>query len=245
MLFLSIVYKICSVMTTARQLFQLQCIEQDIESREAELQQKQAQIGESRQLLDAREKLEQGRRQLAGLKQQQQTAEWEADDIGAKLSAAQKNLYSGNIKNPKELSSLQHEVEGLKSKRDGLDEKALQLMEQVETAESAVQQTENELVEVEKQWCEEQKQLAASIEELEGILAKLNADRQQALDGISADALECYNSLKEQKRGQAVAKVEQGTCRGCRISLSTAELQRVKGSNLVMCSSCGRILFID
>ena len=61
---------------------------------------------------------------------------------------------------------------------------------------------------------------------------------------IDAETIDCYNRFRKQK-GLAVARVEQGTCRGCRISLSTAELQRVKGNKLIMCSSCGRILFID
>jgi len=165
-------------------------------------------------------------------------------DIGARLSAVQDSLYSGNIKNPKELSSLQHEVEGLKSKRDSLDEKALEIMEQVEAATADIQSLERELDEVEKSWRQEQRRLAESIERLKDSLEVLSGDRQQALAGINADALECYNRLRQQK-GQAVARVEQGTCRGCRISLSTAELQRAKGNSLVMCSSCGRILFID
>ena len=231
-------------MAMARRLYRLQCIELDIESREKELEQSRAQLGESKELLDAREKLAQGRQRLAELKKQQQAAEWEAGDVGAKLAAAQDTLYGGSIKNPKELSSLQHEAEGFKSKRDSLDEKALEIMEQAEAAAAAVQDMERGLGEVEKRWRQEQKQLAASIEGLKDSLEALNGDRQQALADVAADALECYNRLRQQK-GQAVAKVEQGTCRGCRISLSTAELQRAKGSRLVMCSSCGRILFID
>jgi len=231
-------------MTTARHLYQLQCIELEIESKEKELEQSQAQLGESRQLLVARQKLAQEQQRFTELKKQQQAAEWEADDVGAKISAAQDTLYGGSIKNPKELSSLQHEIEGFKGKRDSLDEKALEVIEQAEAAAAAVQDLERELGEVKKSWRQEQKQLAASIEELKDSLEALSGERQQALTGIDADVLECYNRLRQQK-GQAVAKVEQGTCRGCRISLSTAELQRVKGNSLVMCSSCGRILFID
>ena len=244
MLFGSVGYKIWVTMTMARQLYRLQCIELEIESKEKELEQSRAQLGESRQLLEARERLAKECQHLAELKKQQQDAEWEVDDISERLSKAQDTLYGGSIKNPKELSNLQHEVEGFKSKRDSLDEKALEVIEQAEAAEAAVQDAERGLGEVEKKWRQEQKQLAASIEGLKDSLEALNGDRQQALAGVAADALECYNRLRQQK-GQAVAKVEQGACCGCRISLSTAELQRVKGNSLVMCSSCGRILFID
>ncbi|MFC2072406.1 C4-type zinc ribbon domain-containing protein, partial [Chloroflexota bacterium] len=50
-------------------------------------------------------------------------------------------------------------------------------------------------------------------------------------------------ALKKQK-GTAIANVEQGICRGCRILLPITELQRARSSSLVRCSSCGRILFL-
>ena len=40
------------------------------------------------------------------------------------------------------------------------------------------------------------------------------------------------------------ARVEQGICRGCRISLPTTDLQQARSGKLVQCSSCGRILFL-
>ncbi|MDI6814491.1 MAG: hypothetical protein QMC90_00160 [Dehalococcoidales bacterium] len=45
--------------------------------------------------------------------------------------------------------------------------------------------------------------------------------------------------MNYKQRGTAVAKVEQGLCRGCRISLSTAKLQQARSGSLVQCSSCG------
>jgi predicted nucleic acid-binding Zn-ribbon protein len=38
--------------------------------------------------------------------------------------------------------------------------------------------------------------------------------------------------------------VEQRACKGCRINLSSSEVQRARSSSdLVFCQSCGRILF--
>ncbi|MFC1866461.1 C4-type zinc ribbon domain-containing protein [Chloroflexota bacterium] len=97
---------------------------------------------------------------------------------------------------------------------------------------------------MEAEWKNQQQQLAVEIEKLQDLLIGLEQQKTQAAAAIGAETMECYKRLRRQK-GLAVARVEQGTCRGCRISLSTAELQRAKGSRLVMCSNCGRILFID
>jgi hypothetical protein len=231
-------------MGMARQLYNLQSFELEIESAEKTLRQKEAMLGESRELLEVRERRLQAGQCLEELKKQQKAAEWEIDDIAGKLSKVQQDLYGGRTQNPKELASLQHEAEGFKSKRDSLEEKALEVMEQVEAAAAELSGLDRELAAAEARWKDEQRQLAVDVEQLQGSLVELKQQKQQAAAAVDAETLECYNRLRRQK-GQAVAQVEQGTCRGCRISLSTAELQRAKGSRLVMCSSCGRILFID
>lgn len=231
-------------MGITRRLYQLQAIELDIESKEKALAHSLARLGESRALLEARDRLSAGEQYLGELKKKQQDAEWEIEDVVGKLSSAQESLYSGRITSPKELSSLQHEVEGFKKKRDSLEDKALEIMEQVEAATSKLAGLRRQLDEVEKNWRQEQQQLTGAIEELKISLSKLEKERQQALVGIDTETADCYSKIR-QKKGQAVARVEQGICRGCGISLSTAELQRAKGDRLIMCNSCGRILFID
>ena len=244
MLFRFIVYKIWVVMATARLLYELQSIELEIEAAKKELRQKEAMLGESRELLEAKERQQQAARQLEELKKQQKTLEWEIDDIAGKLSKVQQDLYGGRINNPKELAGLQHEAESFKGKSDSLEEKALEVMEQTEAATTELVRLNQELAAAEVKWKAEQKKLTADIGQLKDSLGGLKQQQQQQAAAIDNETLEGYNRLRKQK-GLAVARVEQGTCRGCRISLSTAELQRVKGSRLVMCSSCGRILFTD
>ncbi|UCB42192.1 MAG: hypothetical protein JSV77_06885, partial [Dehalococcoidales bacterium] len=79
--------------------------------------------------------------------------------------------------------------------------------------------------------------------ELEAAHAKLSNDRQQLAAGIVPGTVAVYEQLRL-RRGTAVARVEQGACRGCQITLPTTELQQVRGGGLVRCGSCGRILFL-
>lgn len=231
-------------MGMARQLYQLQVIEVEIKSREQALAKCLGQLGESQMVAKAKARLLSAQERLEKLKHEQHSAEWEIEDLEAKLSAAKDNLYSGRIKNPKELSSLQHEVEGLNAIHDQMEEKVLGIMEQVELATAELDNLSNKFKALEEEWHGEQQRLSAEIEQLKSSLSKLKNERQMALDSIDAETVDLYNHLKKQK-GLAVARVEQGTCCGCRISLSTAELQRARGGSLVKCNSCGRILFID
>jgi predicted nucleic acid-binding Zn-ribbon protein len=209
-------------MGVAKQLYQLQEVDLELESNEQALRQMT---------------------RLDELRHQQHSTEWEIDDIVGKITTAEEQLYSGRIKNPKELTSLQHEVNMLKAKRDQLETRALEIMDQVELTEASVATVSGEFKKLEAEWHDQQQQLSADIEKLKSKLSALGHKRQLLSVEIDPQAIEVYDRLKKQK-GQAVAKVEQGICRGCRISLPFSGLQQARSGDLMQCGSCGRILFL-
>jgi predicted nucleic acid-binding Zn-ribbon protein len=230
-------------MNVARQLYELQELDLEIESDELALKQVISQIGESQAVLKARAQLDAGQQRLEELKHQQHTAEWEIDDITNKIAAAEESLFSGRIKNPKELASLQQEVEMFKSRRGQLEEKALEIIDRVEQAEASLAEVNSQLEALTADWQRQQEQLAEEKARLQSVLVDLKQKWQQLAEQIEPETVEFYQQLRKGK-GTAVARVEQGICRGCRISLPTTDLQRARGNNLVQCSSCGRILFL-
>jgi predicted nucleic acid-binding Zn-ribbon protein len=129
----------------ARQLFQLQELELGIESDEQALSHLTGQLGQSPTVIKAREKLDSEQKRLDGLKHQQHDLEWEIDDISSKLSTIEDGLFSGRVKNPKELTSLQHEAQGMKAKCSQLEDKVLELMEQVDFANASISNLSSDL----------------------------------------------------------------------------------------------------
>jgi len=230
-------------MNVAKQLYQLQEIELEIESNEQAIAQITSQLGESKIVLKARTALKEEQQRLEELKRRQHSTEWELDNLQSKLTTTNEKLYSGRISNPKELTDIQHEADGLKARRDQLEDKTLEIMSQVELSTANVTKLSNELTKLEAEWQDQQEKLSANIEQLKTVLSNLNHKHQLLSAKIDPQIIQFYNELKNQK-GQAVAKVEQGICHGCRISLPITELQRARGDRLVQCSSCGRILFL-
>jgi len=230
-------------MSIAKQLYQLQEVDLELESNEQALNQIASQLGESQAVVRAQTEFTLAQQRLEELRRQQHSAEWEIDDLMNKLTAVEDKLYSGRIRNPKELTNLQHEVDGLKARRDQLEDKALEIMSQVELTEASVASKSSQLRRLEADWHRQQQQLSTDMEHLKTILSDLKHKRQLLSARIDPGAVEFYHELKKQK-GAAVAKVEQGVCLGCRISLSTAKLQQARTGNRVQCSSCGRILFL-
>jgi predicted nucleic acid-binding Zn-ribbon protein len=227
-----------------RQLYQLEELDTQIELEEQSLALKTSQLGRRETLDAAQARLASAQQHLKELNHQRRDAESELDDILSKITAAEQQLYGGKITNPKELSNLQHEVNTLKNHSDQLETKALEVIDQVEEAEKGVADLNAEYQKLEEEWRRQQKQLGDDVERLKGSLTDLRQKRQQIIDRIDASAVALYEKIRQQKK-PAVAKVEQGICRACRISLSASILQKARAGQPVQCGTCGRILFIS
>lgn len=227
----------------ARRLFQLQVFDSEIETARGSLRQIASQMGESQALVNARAELSAQQQRLEDLTREQQALEWDIDDQSGKIAVLEEKLYGGKVVNPKELASLQQDVESLKKRRRQIEDKALEIMERRERATATVMSESDELAKLEKDWRAEQQKLKRDAGALTASLESLEQRRQEYKMSLDAGITELYEKLKAQK-GNAVAGVEQGICHGCRISLSQAQLQQVRTGGLVQCGNCGRVLYL-
>lgn len=230
-------------MNITRQLFELQEVDIELEGKNLAVKEMTERLGESQTLIDARARLAEMKKRLEALLREQHSLEIDIEDLTVKLNASEKELYSGRIRIPKELSSLQHDITSLKSRRSQLEDKALDIMEKVEMSRGDVKRMTGELEHFESLWHLDQQKLVQDLEEAKNTVTVLNRRQQEMTTGIDTASLELYRLLRKQK-GTAVARVEQGICRGCRISLPVSELQLVRSGQIVQCSSCGRILYL-
>jgi predicted nucleic acid-binding Zn-ribbon protein len=231
-------------MTLAKQLYELQELDIDIENTQQTLDLKTSQLGKRDEVDAAQTNLNTKRKELETLNHERRDAEAELDDTTSKITAANQQLYGGRVTNSKELSNLQHEVNTLKDISDRLETKTLEIIDRVEAAEQTVAATTADCQKLETDWQQAQKQLADDIALLQKTLADLTTKRNNLVALIESSAVNLYERIRQQKK-QAVAKVEQGICRACRISLSASNLQKARGGQPVQCGSCGRILFIS
>lgn len=233
-------------MSKGRQLYELQEIDLEIEAKREALARVESRLGETEALIEARAALAGEQERLAELERSQRLDEWEVEDLRAKTALLEEKLYSGSVRNPKELVSLQEQVEHLKKKRRGQEDGLLDIMTQVEATQKRIGLERGELEEMEENWREQQKSLLREQAELIASLDTLEQRRKDLMVRIDSASLELYQDLRMKRQGRAVAKVEQGMCQGCRLVLPMTELQRARiGQELVQCSSCERILYVS
>lgn len=169
--------------------------------------------------------------------------EQQIEAVANKRKATETRLYSGNVKNPKELQDMQKEIESLTKRHAELDENLLLLIMERDEAKDMLELNEQELEKVKATWEAEHSDLLSEKSELEKKSEKLMADRKVSLKAVRDDAMKQYNSLRTSKSNRPVAVMENRTCSVCGIEQNSAIASAVnKDDSLVYCQNCGRIL---
>ena len=233
-------------MTTAAELYALQETDLAIDGTVASLTDVEAQLGEIEELITARERVGPCREKVEQLRNSQKGLDWEAEEVRGKAGDIEKRLYAGNVRNPKELEDLQADLTSLRAQLRKREDALLEVMLELDEAETALKDAEAALEEIEASWEASQASLRATQATLKEDIEALEAKRDGQVDGMDAAALSIYQALRERWQGPAVAIVERGLCRGCRITLPMSLLQKARsGLGLVRCVNCERILLVN
>jgi predicted nucleic acid-binding Zn-ribbon protein len=192
----------------------------------------------------ARRAVEETERELARLRAEQRDQELEIRSVRAKLKQNQDRLYSGRVRNPKELSNLQDEATALRRRLDALEESQLELMIDRDDQQALLDGRREHLETLESAWREEQSGLVVEQQELVAELATLQKMRENQAATIGWEALDVYEDLRARLGGVAVALVKEEVCQACGVAMSFSRAKRVyDGQELVQCGACNRLLF--
>lgn len=233
-------------MTTAAELFALQETDLATDSTVTRLTDVEAQLGETEELVRARELVDQSRERVKEIQRRQREMDLDAAEAREKAAQIEGKLYGGSVKNPKELEDFQADLTSLQGQLKKREDSLLEVMLELEDAEATLKEAEEALAQTEASWKAEQASLSDTQATLKEDLAELETKRSRELDGMDRAALSLYETLRERRQGAAIAVVERGLCQGCRIALPMSILQRARaGAGLVQCVSCERILLVN
>ena len=160
-----------------------------------------------------------------------------------KIEQTEATLYSGTIRNPKELQDLQNEVAALKRFLDTLEERQLEAMLATDEATGKNQEAQKILGQYRAQAEKQQASLVQERTQLESQKAAAENQRLGAAKLIAPDDLAVYERLRKERAGVAVSGVKDRACNACGSTLTAALHQAARSpSQLVFCDMCGRIL---
>jgi predicted nucleic acid-binding Zn-ribbon protein len=231
-------------MSQSSNLYRLQQIDSQLDLAQTRLQEIETALRENAALQRA---LEDHRAAEENLKGEQQTlyhAEVAVGDQRIKIEQSESMLYSGKVKNPKELQDLQNEVAALKRHLNVLEDRQLESMLTVEEAESTLKNASIVLDDTRARSSENQSRLRGEQSSLVVQVQRLEIERQAAASAIQPQDIDLYEQLRKQRRGVAITRIADKTCSACGTTLTPALIQSAHSPNqLTRCPSCSRILY--
>jgi hypothetical protein len=231
-------------MSRGEDLYHLQQLDSERDARQHRLMDIESALKDDRALREARRALDTAKKRAQEWYIKQRDLELAIESLLGKMSRSEKRLYGGKIKNPKELADLQAEIASLKRRRQRLEDTLLEAMIEREEAEETRDEAHATLEETASVWSTQQADLKAEQEALSQRLKEIQHERATIAPQIEAEVMATYESLREQKGGQAVAAVRDDTCTGCGVAISPSAEWRLRQGEVCYCDTCRRILVL-
>lgn len=231
-----------------RRLLDLQKVDtavRQLEHRRAHLPEQQA-LDENAELLETiAGEYSTSREQLDRLARQQKSHEDEISTVDARRKGEEGRMYSGLITSERELQALRAELSALRGRKNDLEDALLEIMEQREELESLVETLRERHAELTGSAKELTAARDAAARDIDAELAQRRQERTSVAESLPPAVVAYYDELRVRKDGVGVAELRGDTCMGCRLTLTTIELEDVReqsADSLARCEQCGRIL---
>lgn len=232
-------------MNQVERLHQLQLLDSRMDDASRRLEEIEVALKDDAALRRAEMRKAKAEKKLAGSRALMRDIELEVQQLRGKIKSIEERLYSGKVGNPKELASLQQEIEATRRWMGKREDDLLEVMVATEEAEEALEGAQERLKTSRSEWQEMESDLLAEMAALKKGASELQEERPPIVALIEPNVLKTYESLRRSRGGRGVADVKNGVCGGCGVSLPTRLVMQARvGDELFFCGSCGRILYV-
>ena len=176
---------------------------------------------------------------------EQKKVDTDVEAVKTRRTRDRDRIDQGLVTNPKDLERMQHELESLERRISSLEDDELEVMERLEEAQAELTRLEAMLGETDERLAVLATARDEKLADLDERLAEVQGRRGPAAEGLPDDLMALYTRLREQKGGIGAAALRARECGGCRLTLDSVELTRIKGlpeDEVVRCEECTRIL---
>ncbi len=158
--------------------------------------------------------------------------------------AADRRMRMNRIKNSKELSALQREIDLIKQSNGEREEELIKLMEDTERARAVIQSKQEEVAALQADWERSQAELNAQLSGIDQAVSEAALRRQAIAASIAKDLISRYEMIFARRGGTAVVEVTGGICQGCYMNIPPQLWNEIiRNDKVHFCSSCQRILY--
>ena len=158
--------------------------------------------------------------------------------------ATDRRMRMNRIKNSKELSALQREIDLIKQNNSEREEELIKLMEDTEGARAMIRTKQEEVAALQADWERSQAELNTQLTGIDQAVSEAAARRQAIAAKVAKDLISRYEMIFSRRGGTAVVEVTGGICQGCYMNIPPQLWNEIiRNDKIHFCSSCQRILY--
>ena len=194
--------------------------------------------------------LDEAREGLATLQLRAEQLEKEKGELESSHATELENIRRSEtnmkeIKTNKEYQAVGREIAAARKQVTELEEQVLQKIAQLEEVSSEIVASQATLAELELNSEQRRSEKQAEIDKVQQDVDADIQRREAITKELPASLLKRYNSLRDQRRGQALAIARDGFCQGCNMHLPPQLYNSLfKGDELLACPHCQRVLIL-
>ncbi len=180
----------------------------------------------------------------ADIKHELSKSEIDVEQVVTRIEKDEKRMASGTA-SPKELEQMQHELASLNKRRSELEEIELEVMVRVDGIDDRIKSLSAERDQFKLKMAELDAQKTKELTDIAEAVSSANSQRADISVKISTEVVELYEKIKKTGDGIGAARLIEGKCDGCHLSINAVELSKIKetaADEIVRCEECRRIL---
>jgi uncharacterized protein len=161
----------------------------------------------------------------------------------AKMKSHEKELMSGRIRSPSDLTKMSEEVGHMKARLLEEEDREFELMAALEAAETELAGARKELADAQAAVEAAAPRLQGRLAAIQGEVADLELQREGIWAEVPAPLQAAYRKIS--RIPNPVVAMVGGQCEGCRVQLTANELQVLRRGDRFTCQNCNRILVLN
>ena len=182
---------------------------------------------------------------VSDLEREMAKAEADVAQVRERIARDQAMLDAGSVASARQLEDLQHEIANLARRVGDLEDAELDVMEKLEGAQSRAASATAALSELAEARRAAEAARDAAFADIDLEVARVGGERARVAPEIPTDLLALYDRIRPGAGGIAAAPLHRGRCQGCQITLTPADIGRIRAEpadEVVRCEECRRIL---
>jgi uncharacterized protein len=177
------------------------------------------------------------------LARQMREMELEVDGHRAKMKGHEKELMSGRIRSPSDLTKMSEEVGHMKARLAEEEDREFELLAALEAAEAELAAARRELEDAQAAFEATAPANTKRVRTIESEITELELQREAFWADVPGPLQAAYRKIG--RIPNPVVAMVNGQCEGCRVQLTANELQVLRRGERFTCQNCNRILVLN